>query len=67
MKIEFNINNTKTMTRDEAMKTNPNLLSTDSLLVAVSCDDKIILRTSRLEEVQEIFQNCLLDLKKIED
>jgi hypothetical protein len=67
MKIEYKINNTKTMTREEAMNTDPKLLTNKSPIVTVSHDDEVILRTSKLEEVQQIFQTCLKDLKRIAD
>ena len=67
MKLEFATNQSKAMSREEATKTDRKLLAPETILVTVSCDDVIILRTSRLDEVQQIFQNCLSNLKKVTD
>lgn len=66
MKLEFSTTPSKTMTREEAMKLKPHDFKQQVELAEVLCDGKIVLRTSKLDEVRQIFDRCLADLQKIE-
>jgi len=71
MKIEYINTNSVKMSRDDAMKAinqNKNIFdNVDDSIIEIRVDDKVIMMTKRLDEVQELFHQLISDLKSIKD